>query len=91
MPDANGVLQIADATADIGTVERTVTANTGQSSASVLLRSRGCTRRFVASGAIAAFANFQAAVDGKIATGGSDGMVLQAATADGDLVEALYY
>jgi hypothetical protein len=89
-PDANGVLQPAGAAElEVGVLETAVVANTGQSE--VAVRLKNSSQLFVASAAIAAFTNFQAAAAGKIATGGTAGMVFQAATANNDLVEGMYY
>lgn len=90
--DANGDLQLAGAAElAIGTMETTVTAAATNTTASVLLISAGVTRWMLASAAITAFTAIQAAAGGKIATGGTLGVALQAATADGDLIECLVY
>jgi hypothetical protein len=89
-PDANGLLGLAGAAdLEIGVLENAVIANVGQDA--VAVRLKNSSQLFVASAAIAAFANFQGAASGKIATGGTLGMVFQAATANNDLVEGMYY
>jgi hypothetical protein len=89
-PDAQGVIQLAaEADLEIGVLETAVVADVDQTTVGVLLKNK--THWVIASAAIAAYANFQGADDGKVATGGTAGMVFQAATADGDLVEGMYY
>ena len=89
-PDANGIVGPAGAAdLEIGVLETAVVPGNGQDCVAVRLKRDS--QLFVASAAIVAFANFQGAAGGKIATGGTAGMVFQAATADGDLVEGMYY
>ncbi len=89
-PDANGLLQLAsNVDLEVGVLETAVVVGINQSTVSVRLKNPS--QLFIASAAIAAFANFQAATSGKIATGGTLGMVFQAATANNDLVEGMYY
>lgn len=89
-PDANGVIQLAGAAElEIGVLEAPVVVGIGQDT--VAVRLKNSSQLFIASGAIAAFANFQGAAGGKIATGGTLGMLFQAATANNDVVEGMYY
>lgn len=83
LPDGNGDLQPATNVQDaIGTLATDVLV--GESHAAVDLFNPS--RYMIAGGAIAAFAGYGPAVDGKIVTGGTDGLTLQAATADGDMI-----
>jgi hypothetical protein len=89
-PNASGVLQLAGAAdLEIGVTEIAVVPGNGQDSVAVRLKRNS--HIFIASAPIAAFANFQGATNGRIATGGTLGMVFQAATAAGDRVEGMYY
>lgn len=94
---SSGVLQYAGAAEmGIGTIDEATFADTNYSSgytnAAVRLWTAQGTRKMVAAGAIAAGADVWAAASGKVndvASGTYVGKALEAATADGDVIEVL--
>lgn len=88
--NGSGKLTPADATdVSIGTNDRVVVAADEYSP--VRLRTANGTVMMVASGAISAYAAVYGADDGKIASSGTvyEGIALEAATTDGDIIEVL--
>ena len=90
---SSGVLAVAAATdPDIGTIERETFADGDL--APVRLRNAQGTRKMVAAGAITLHANVYGAAGGKVDDVENEnfyGMALEAATADGDVIEVLLY
>lgn len=87
---SNGVLAYAGSTdRELGTLEKPVVS--GDETAAVRLRTAPGTQRMIASEAITAGDAVYAAADGKVAASGTIqvGAALEAATADGDVIEVL--